>query len=243
MNTPNPLIPQGTFADNRGRSHFRIAFFTILAVHVVLLGALLMAGCKKNSDDTTAEGKNTTGSYSNIVLPTDVTPQTSAPVVVAPIPTNPGAVLPPPLENPIAPPAGSEYVVLKNDSFSSIAKKYGVTTKAIADLNPGVDSTKLKIGQKLKVPAGSAAPAAAAPHVAATGNGTAGGAEKTYVVKSGDTLLKIAKANGTTVKALRSANGLNTDRITVGRKLKIPSKASTPAPEPLGTGAVATPTP
>jgi len=41
MNTPSPLIPQGALPNARGRSHIRIAVFTILAVHVVLLGALL----------------------------------------------------------------------------------------------------------------------------------------------------------------------------------------------------------
>jgi LysM repeat protein len=44
---------------------------------------------------------------------------------------------------------------------------------------------------------------------------------KIYVVKPGDNLLKIAKANGTTPKALKSANGLKTDIIRVGQKLRI----------------------
>jgi hypothetical protein len=44
-----------------------------------------------------------------------------------------------------------------------------------------------------------------------------------YVVKSGDTLSRIAKAHGTTIKALKSANGLASDRIVVGAKLKIPT--------------------
>jgi len=43
-----------------------------------------------------------------------------------------------------------------------------------------------------------------------------------YVVKSGDTLSRIAKAHGTTVNAIEAANGLNGDRILVGAKLKIP---------------------
>ncbi len=43
------------------------------------------------------------------------------------------------------------------------------------------------------------------------------------VVKSGDTLSRIARAHGTTVKALESANGLKIDRIVVGAKLKIPT--------------------
>lgn len=43
-----------------------------------------------------------------------------------------------------------------------------------------------------------------------------------YIVKSGDTLSRIAKAHGTTVKAIEDTNGLNDDRILVGAKLKIP---------------------
>jgi len=44
----------------------------------------------------------------------------------------------------------------------------------------------------------------------------------TYVIKSGDTLTRIAKAHGTTVQALKAANGLENDHIVVGAKLKIP---------------------
>jgi LysM repeat protein len=43
-----------------------------------------------------------------------------------------------------------------------------------------------------------------------------------YVIKSGDTLTRIAKTHGTTVKALKAANNLGNDRIVVGARLKIP---------------------
>jgi len=42
-----------------------------------------------------------------------------------------------------------------------------------------------------------------------------------YVVKSGDTLTRIARAHGTTVKSLKTANHLKSDRIFVGEKLKM----------------------
>ncbi|MGA2786528.1 MAG: LysM peptidoglycan-binding domain-containing protein, partial [Verrucomicrobiota bacterium] len=42
-----------------------------------------------------------------------------------------------------------------------------------------------------------------------------------YVVKSGDTLSRIARAHGTTVKALKTANHLSSDRIFAGEKLKL----------------------
>lgn len=43
-----------------------------------------------------------------------------------------------------------EYIVQKGDSLYAIAKKNGLSLKALQDLNPGV-SASLKIGQKLKV--------------------------------------------------------------------------------------------
>ena len=50
-----------------------------------------------------------------------------------------------------AAPAGpGEHVVAKGETLGSIAKKAGISLKAIQDLNPGVDSNKLRIGQKLK---------------------------------------------------------------------------------------------
>jgi LysM repeat protein len=43
-----------------------------------------------------------------------------------------------------------EYSVVAGDNLGKIAKKVGITLKALSDLNPGVDSNKLRIGQKLK---------------------------------------------------------------------------------------------
>jgi LysM repeat protein len=62
-----------------------------------------------------------------------------------------------------------------------------------------------------------------APPVAGESAVTAAHSETLYVVKSGDTLTRIAKAHGITVKALKAANGLEKDRIVVGAKLKIPT--------------------
>ncbi len=43
-----------------------------------------------------------------------------------------------------------EYIVVKGDTLSGIARKQGLSLKALQDLNPGVGSN-LRIGQKLKV--------------------------------------------------------------------------------------------
>ena len=72
---------------------------------------------------------------------------------------------------------------------------------------------------------------------------------KYHKVKRGESLGKIAKKYGVTVSSIKKANGLRSDRISVGQRLKIitkqrvfvptPAPASTPAP----TDTVATPTP
>jgi LysM repeat protein len=48
------------------------------------------------------------------------------------------------------PPGPGEHSVAKGETLSGIAKKAGISLKALQDLNPGVDATKLRIGQKLK---------------------------------------------------------------------------------------------
>jgi LysM repeat protein len=49
------------------------------------------------------------------------------------------------------------------------------------------------------------------------------GPETLYVVKPGDTLIRIAKIYRMTVKSLKSVNGLSGDTIVVGTKLKLPT--------------------
>lgn len=234
--TPNPLIPQGTFLEQKGRSHLRIAVFTILAVHVVLLGSLLMAGCKRTTDQAVAEQTNEGGAYPpppvTQLPPADTAPPATTEVAtttrltpIPPLPTNPippeSSPVPPPQEPTLgAMPSQGEHVVVKGESFYTIAKKYGTSSRAIQEANPGVDPARLKIGQKLIVPARMASATASVPNGAAVTNGGA-----TYTVKSGDTLNAIAKRHGTTVRELQAANNLKTTQIKVGQKLRIPNKA------------------
>ena len=251
MNTPSPLIPQGAIPTTRSRSHIRIAVFTILAVHLVLLFALLMAGCKKTAEqaknDVTADtGAPVPPPFDPSVPPAGSNPPASvAPTGTAPLVTSSTSTppLPPPIEQPKVDSApapssnlaeGTEHTIIKGESFYTLSKKYNVSTRAIVNANPGVDPARLKIGQKVKIPA-AAAPAASTP---AGGNATAIATanEKLYTVKSGDTLNRIAKNNGVTVKALRAENSLKTDQIKVGQKLKIPGKGSDTAPAAAAGG-------
>jgi len=230
MNKHSPLVPQSSFLEqkNKGRARVKIAVFVVLAIHGIGLMALLMQGCQKPPEPPPPppEPTNVTPAFDE---PTNTPVTAPAPEVAPATPAAPvGTPIPDETAAPPAPPVGgTEHVVARGDNFSTLAKKYHVSVKAIAEANPGVDSAKLKIGQTLHIPAASAPTAPAA--VTGFAETAATGAEQIYTVKSGDNLSKIAKAKGTTVKALRAANNLRTDRITVGQKLKIPVKASAPA--------------
>jgi LysM repeat protein len=220
MNNPNPFVPQGSLLEQQSkrRSRLKLAVFCVLAVGVAGLSAMLIQGCKREQP---AEGDNSTPTIdTNTPAITDTnapTIDTNAPVV-PPVMTN-AVVTPPPTA------AGTTYTVVQGDTLAKIAKKNGVTLKALEDANPGVIPTKLKIKQQLTIPAGgSAAPAAADTSGASTGG-------EVYSIKSGDTLTKIAHAHGVSLKALKAANpNVDPNHIKVGDKLTIPAKAEAAAP-------------
>jgi LysM repeat protein len=230
---------------NKRRTHLKLGVYCVLAVSCAGLMAMLIQGCKKPAEDTTAQADNTstnnnTSTPDAAATSTNTNPTSLGPVAMTSSNAQPGSlpvqpaqpvVAQPVIAQPVVPtepPVAvmGDYTVVKGDSLAKIAKKVGVTRKALQAANPTVQPTKLKIGQKLVVPAGGKTTAdATAPGVAPVAE--AGG--ETYTVKSGDTLTKIAKANGVKVKALQTLNGLTTTQIKVGQKLKIPAKAEAPA--------------
>lgn len=94
------------------------------------------------------------------------------------------------------------YVVKSGDTLWGIASKYNTSVDKIKDIN-NLNSNNLSIGQKLLVPGNNL--------------GT-----KKYIVKSGDTLYKIAQNNGTTVTELINLNNLKTTNLSIGQVLYIP---------------------
>jgi len=226
MNNPNQSNQPGSILErkNRGRARVRLAVFVVLSIHVVGLMALLMQGCKREEAPPPTETTNAPPVFEPTSVPTV---ETYVPAVTPPVAP---PVVAPVVAPTVAPqPTGTtEYTVAAGDTFFSIGKKFGVGYMAIEAANPNVDPKKLKPGQKILVPAPTGNATAGAVSAAATA--VAEGNGNIYVVKSGDTLTKIAAQFGVTVKALRSANDLTTDRIKVGQKLKIPVKATTPVP-------------
>ncbi len=113
-------------------------------------------------------------------------------------------------------PAPQTYTVVAGDTLSSIARRFGTTVAAIQQAN-NLTTTRIYVGQRLRIPTG--------------GGQTPPPAPQTYVVVAGDTLSSIARRFGTTVAAIQQANGLTTTRIYVGQRLRIPTGGGqTPPP-------------
>jgi len=216
----------------------KLAVFCAVAISVCGLSAVLIQGCKREEEvppmDTNEMANADTNTAPVIDTNTPIVPPTNE--VVAPV----APVVPVAPE--VQTPTTTEYVIVRGDTLGKIAKANHISLKALEDANPGVTPTKLKVGQKIQVPA-STETGTSAESTTSTSTDMSGG--ETYAVKSGDTLSRIAKANGVSLKALEAANpNVDPNHIKVGQKLNIPVKAEAPAAATVNTPpAVSSPAP
>ncbi|MDH7498639.1 MAG: LysM peptidoglycan-binding domain-containing protein, partial [Syntrophomonadaceae bacterium] len=124
--------------------------------------------------------------------------------------------------------AATTYTVRAGDSLWTIARRYHTTVEALKAAN-GLKSDALQIGDRLSIPA-AASGATAAP---AAGGSNGAGFTGSHTVRAGDSLWAIARRCNTTVAALKAANGLTSDALQIGDRLKVPAArvgaASAPA--------------
>jgi membrane-bound lytic murein transglycosylase D len=119
------------------------------------------------------------------------------------------------------------HTVKKGETVTSVARKYGVSAKALREANGLSDKARVS-GQTLVIPAPSTAalPPSVAPRPTVAAGSSAGGSSSSgtrmYKVRSGDTLFSIAKQFSTTVTQIKQLNGLTSDRIKVGDQLRLP---------------------
>ena len=137
-----------------------------------------------------------------------------------------------------AEPEYTVYVVQNGDYLAKISKKFNVTIASIKRLNPSIKKDVVRVGQKLKLPGKIDVGVQTAPVAATASAATAtvakksskkayapyAGATKEYVIKNGDTLGSVAYGNGITIRQLKELNGLSSDSLKIGQKLKIPAE-------------------
>jgi len=228
-------------------------FSLVIVFHAVVIGLLLIQpGCQSQPPETPVPSDTASASGTSFVEPSaqpqqldaafnsGVAGASSRPGLTNPTRpegstrTSPDTSLLTPVLEPVQeelslPTIQGEYTVKSGDNLTSIARREGVSLNNLLKANNLNRSSTIYIGQKLVIPAGSAATSSSEPiPVAAPG--------KQVVVASGDTLGKIAQRAGTTVNILKSLNGLTSDTIYVGQKLILPEGSTAPVsltPEPV----------
>ena len=102
-------------------------------------------------------------------------------------------------------PSTDTYTVKAGDSLYQIARKYNTTVDELKNLN-NLTSNLLSIGQVLKIPS---TPITDDENII-------------YTVVAGDNLYQIARRYNTSVSAIKTANNLISDSLSIGQKLIIP---------------------
>lgn len=107
-------------------------------------------------------------------------------------------------------PEGNYYRIKAGDTFYKIARFFNISVDDLSEANPGVDPTKLFIGQIICIPL-------ATPPITCPDNTIE------YTIKAGDTLYKLAQTYNTTVEAIRRLNPtLEPTALLAGQKVCIP---------------------
>ncbi|MCU0499436.1 MAG: LysM peptidoglycan-binding domain-containing protein [Anaerolineae bacterium] len=154
--------------------------------------------------------------------------------------------------------SGGIYVVQARDTLSRIAARFNTTAALIARENGIVNPNLIYVGQRLRIPGFSPTatpttptssptplPSPTAINTTATPVPTVDAPNGIYIVRSGDTLFRIAIRNNTTIAALRELNPsiTNANVIYVGQRIRLSDDAPIIATAvPRATSAPSTPT-
>lgn len=241
MSSPSPLQNQDNLASaSSPKSRVQITVLTILALHVVVIGGLLLQGCDKKGPQTA--GSSNSGS--NIV--SSLPPLGENTNYFSAFPGDGGRAAQGSVQGGgvgSVPPASTDPGHSVATGQNSNQPPTGNTTlPPLVPANPAPQNNNSEI-------------AAVANAAGANGNGAAAGGNNApaggapvanpaeHIVKSGDFIADIAKKYGVTPQAVLDANpGVNP------RKLKVDAKLNIPAPKPVvaktpAKGAAATGTP
>lgn len=136
--------------------------------------------------------------------------------------------------------ADGTYTVKRGESIWDVAANTGVSVSALRKANGLKKSDQLNRGQKLVIPGGGSSKSTASKKRRKNADDNAQSTKSskknrksrksrkpetvTYVVKPGDSMERISRHTGVSVKELEAATGINNKTIRAGQKLKIPKK-------------------
>ena len=121
--------------------------------------------------------------------------------------------------------ATKNYKVQSGDGLIALAKQFGISTQALADLN-GIGSTdSLYVGQTLKIPADANTTSSSN---SSASRSSSSAVTSNYKVKSGETLIGIANSLGVSAAQVAAVNSSFDERARLqrGQTIKVPVSAS-----------------
>lgn len=121
--------------------------------------------------------------------------------------------------------SNSTYTVQPGDSLWAIANHQGMSVSKLKSLN-NLSGNIIHPGQKLSITGSSSSSNSTNTSSSNSSSSATSSQTSTYTVKGGDSLWLIANNHGTSVSNLKSLNGLSSNTIYVGQKLKVSGEAS-----------------
>lgn len=123
--------------------------------------------------------------------------------------------------------ANGSYKIRRGDSLYSIARKFGVKTSELKNVN-NLNSNRLIAGRFLHIPGQEDQQPVSKPKTSRKQKQSQKPLRGLYTVRRGDSLYSIARAHGTSISALKHANQLRRNAIRPGQKLKLSESSSNP---------------
>jgi LysM repeat protein len=215
--------------DDDGGNRLSGAFIVVLALHIVaVVGVFAFARIKETRGNS---------------LPAEPSTQTAAgraPAAKAAPPVAPvaAATLVPPVNSLKSPQAGSRppHVVKPGETLTKIAVAYNVSVAELVSLNTLKNQDDIQVGQALDIPevkppatarivADKKSAATPSPSSKTVPPSRDKKPSNTYIVQSGDSVLKIARQHGCSYEELVKLNNIkDPKKIIPGQVLKLPVK-------------------
>jgi LysM repeat protein len=209
-----------SYDDDDGSTRLSGAFIIVLLLHVVALVGVFAYSRMRENNPALSQG-NLPGKTARVAAPAA---EKKAPLVATatPPPAEPIRAaepeLPPlPPQTPVK--VGRQHVVMRGDTVTRIAAKYGISKTELSAANGIRNENELREGQELTIPTAKLAKTEPKPEPSRKPSAS------TYTVRKGDNLVRIASTHGVKYDDLIKLNAIkDPKKIQEGQKLKLPAK-------------------